>query len=325
MNTFGHNFRITVFGESHGECAGVVIDGVTPGLGLLEEDFLGDLDRRRAGITGSTARLEKDFPQIISGVFNGKTTGAPVTILFTNENKRPQDYSDFIGHPRPSHADLAARVKHNGFNDPRGGGMFSGRMTVCLVAAGVVAKKMLPHAVFETAPAEIGGCRDSAKFEEIIDAASAEGDSVGGIVQTTVTGLGAGYGEPFFDSAESVISHLLFSIPAVKGVEFGAGFASAAKKGSANNDMIIDDTGKTATNNDGGINGGITNGNSVIVRTAIKPTPSILKPQQTYNFANRRVEKLEIKGRHDACIVLRAAVAVEAAVAIALADLSARK
>lgn len=325
MNTFGHNFRLTVFGESHGEHVGIVMDGASPGLDLSENDFLHDLGRRRSGITGSTARLEKDLPKIISGVFSGRTTGAPVTILFANEDKRPRDYYDFINHPRPSHADLTARTKYKGFNDPRGGGMFSGRMTVCLVAAGVVAKKMLPQVTFETTPVEIGGCNDPSRFEEIINAASAEGDSLGGVIQTTVNGLTPGYGEPFFDSAESMISHLLFSIPAVKGVEFGAGFAAAAKKGSENNDIIIDGKGTTATNNDGGINGGITNGNPLIVRVAIKPVPSIQKPQHTYNFGSRRVEELEIKGRHDVCIALRASVVVESAIAIALADLSARK
>ncbi len=325
MDTFGHNFRLTVFGESHGDRVGVVIDGVPPGMSLSENDFLQDLGRRRSGITGSTARVEKDSPEIISGILNGKTTGTPVSILFANENKRPQDYANFTIHPRPSHADLTALTKYKGFNDPRGGGMFSGRMTLCLVAAGVVAKKILPHAVFETAPVEIGGCSDPAEFDKTISAAAAEGDSVGGIIQTTVNGAGPGYGEPFFDSAESVISHLLFSIPAVKGVEFGAGFASAAKKGSENNDIIIDGNGATATNNDGGINGGITNGNPIIVRVAIKPTPSISRPQLTYDFETGLMEKLEIKGRHDACIVSRASVVVEAAVAIALADLFSRK
>lgn len=325
MNSFGHNFSITVFGESHGECVGVVIDGVPPGVSISQTDFYHDLGRRRAVMPGTTARNEKDTPRIISGIYEGTSTGAPLTIIFENGDTRPDDYSHFTEHPRPSHADLTARIKYKGFNDPNGGGMFSGRLTVCLVAAGVVAKKLLPDVTFETKIAEIGGCDDPERFDEIINAVASEGNSVGAIVQTIVNGTGTGLGEPFFDSTESVISHLLFSIPAVKGVEFGAGFGVARKIGSENNDTIVNPNGTTLTNNDGGINGGITNGNPLIVRAAIKPTPSIYKPQHTYNFARGGIEKIEIKGRHDACIAPRAAVVIEAAVAIALADLSARR
>lgn len=324
MNSFGRNFRITLFGESHGGVVGVTVDGVAPGLELSAEDFRADLERRRGGNSkGATQRAERDEPQIISGVYNGRTTGAPVTILFRNEDTVPGDYGAFAAHPRPSHADLTASRKYGGFNDPRGGGMFSGRMTAGLVVAGVVAKKMLPGVRFETTVAEIGGCTDPARFDEIIGNAAAAGDSVGGIVRTVITGIPAGTGEPFFDSVESVMSHILFAVPGVKGVEFGAGFEAARLRGSENNDLIIDGAGTTATNNDGGVNGGIANGNPIVVRVAVKPAPSIAAGQETFNFETGRAETLEIKGRHDACIALRAAVVVEAVAAIALTDVMA--
>ena len=224
-------------------------------------------------------------------------------------------------HYRPSHADLVAYHKFAGFNDPRGGGHFSARLTVALVAAGVVAKKMLPASIrFATRLTEIGGCTDPERFNEVLHAAAADRDSVGGIVECRVQGVPLGLGQPFFDSAESMIAHLLFAVPAVKGVEFGSGFAGARLRGSENNDCFTDCDGTTATNNAGGINGGITNGNEIVVRAALKPTPSIGREQITYNLATNRVEPLEIHGRHDVCVALRGAVVVEAAVAIALAN-----
>lgn len=323
MNSIGHNFRITIFGESHGKAIGVTIDGIKQGIPLTPDDFRTDLDRRRSGsIQGTTPRHEDDIPEILSGIYNGLTTGTPVTILFRNNDIRSIDYKLLHFHPRPSHADLTAAVKYSGFNDPCGSGMFSGRMTVAIVAAGVVAKKMLPHITFSTCITEIGGLREQSKQADAISEAAAAGDSLGGVVEVTASGVKAGVGEPFFNSVESVAAHLMFSIPGVKGVEFGAGFESARSKGSINNDVITDSKGTTATNNDGGVNGGITNGNDIVMRVAFKPTPSISMPQQTFNITRGEICELIIGGRHDACIALRGAVVVESALAIALADLS---
>ncbi len=321
MNSFGRKFRVSIFGESHGEMLGVVLDGVPAGLRLNGEDFSDDIARRKSGAKGTTPRKESDTPSIVSGVFEGHTTGAPLTIVFSNDNTRSGDYSNLLSHPRPSHADWVANEKFGGNQDYRGGGHFSGRLTLCLVAAGVVAKKILSGIKFNADILEIGGCADPARFNEIIEQAMSVGDSVGGVIECRVSGLSAGTGEPFFDSAESIISHALFSIPAVKGVEFGAGFFVAKMKGSECNDPIIDASGKTGTNNSGGINGGITNGNDIVFRVAVRPTPSISTPQQTFNRSSGKVEELVVKGRHDACIALRAPVVVEAATAIALADL----
>lgn len=325
MNSWGQIFRVSIWGESHGQQVGVSIDGVPAGIALCEEDFSKDLDRRRAGAAGTTPRKESDLPHIVSGVYNGFTTGSPLTIEFVNENTQSGDYRNLVAHPRPSHADLVAQQKWNGYNDPRGGGHFSGRITLGLVAAGVVAKKILGQEVkFSTEIVEIGGEQDKAKFAEILESARTAQDSVGGVVECRVKEITAGLGEPFFDSAESLIAHLLFSVPAVKGVEFGKGFEAARMKGSEHNDAIIDKQGMTATNNAGGIVGGITNGNELVVRAAIKPTASIAREQATYNFESNKVEPLVIKGRHDVCIALRAAVVVESAIAIALADLKLR-
>lgn len=320
-NSFGDSFKIEIYGGSHTESLGVIISGVPQGLPLTEADFTADIDRRRAGAKGTTPRREGDVPHIVSGVENGVTTGDKLEIVFYNENTRSGDYDRLRVHPRPSHADLAARHKYGEKFDLRGGGIFSGRMTLLLVAAGVVAKKITAQAQYTSRIVEIGGCREPEHFESVVAAAQREGDSVGGVVECTVTGAGRDLGEPFFDSVESVAAHLLFSVPAVKGVEFGSGFEGVRLRGSERNDLIIDSLGTTATNNEGGINGGITNGNPVVVRVAIKPTPSIGRGQQTYNFESQRVEELNIGGRHDACIVLRAAVVVEAVMAIALAEL----
>lgn len=325
MNSWGQIFRVSIWGESHGPQVGVSIDGIPAGIALSEDDFCADLDRRRAGAAGTTPRKESDIPHIVSGVYNGFTTGSPLTIEFVNENTQSGDYRNLVKHPRPSHADLVAQQKWNGYNDPRGGGHFSGRITLGLVAAGVVAKKILDNdTVFSTEIIEIGGEQDKAKFAEILETARIAQDSVGGVVECRVKGISVGLGEPFFDSTESLIAHLLFSIPAVKGVEFGKGFEAARMKGSEHNDAIIDKQGMTATNNAGGIVGGITNGNEIVVRAAIKPTASIAREQSTYNFESGKVEPLIIKGRHDVCIAVRAAVVVESAIAIALADLKLR-
>ena len=325
MNSWGEIFRLSLWGESHGKQVGVSIDGVPAGIPLSEEDFAADLERRKAGAAGTTPRKESDIPHIVSGLYNGYTTGSPLTIEFLNENTRSGDYSSLVDHPRPSHADLVARQKWNGYNDPRGGGHFSGRITLGVVAAGVVAKKILGDEIcFRSEIIEIGGSRDKAQFENIIEQARMAQDSVGGIIECRVTGIPAGLGEPFFDSVESQIAHLLFAVPAVKGVEFGAGFEAAKMHGSEHNDMIIDAEGHTSTNHAGGVVGGITNGNEIIVRAAVKPTASISSEQQTFNFASGEIESLVIKGRHDVCIALRAAVVIESAIAIALADLKLR-
>jgi chorismate synthase len=325
MNSWGQIFRVSIWGESHGQQVGVSIDGVPAGIALCEADFSADLDRRRAGAAGTTPRKESDLPHIVSGVYNGFTTGSPLTIEFVNENTQSGDYRNLVKHPRPSHADLVAQQKWDGYNDPRGGGHFSGRITLGLVAAGVVAKKILGNtAEFSTEITEIGGIQDKVKFAEILESARTAQDSVGGVIECRAKGITTGLGEPFFDSAESLIAHLLFSVPAVKGVEFGKGFEAAKMNGSEHNDAIIDKCGTTATNNAGGIVGGITNGNEIVVRAAIKPTASIAQEQATFNFESNKVEPLVIKGRHDVCIALRAAVVVESAVAIALADLKLR-
>lgn len=325
MNSWGDKFRLTIWGESHGTQVGVSIDGVPAGIKLNEEDFATDLGRRRAGAAGTTPRKESDSPRIVSGLYNGFTTGSPLTIEFQNENTRSGDYSNLTIHPRPSHADWVAQQKYDGYNDPRGGGHFSGRITLGMVAAGVVAKKILGESVnFSTDIVEIGGQTDKTQWATIIDRAHHEQDSVGGIIECRVSGIEAGLGEPFFDSVESLAAHLLFAVPAVKGVEFGAGFAAAKMKGSEHNDPIINATGATLTNHAGGIVGGITNGNEIVARIAIKPTASISQAQQTFNFASGKIDELIIKGRHDVCITLRAAVVAEAALAIALADLKLR-
>lgn len=320
MNSYGSNFRVSIFGESHGNAIGVVLDGIPAGIPLAEEDFIADLDRRRSGAKGTTPRKESDAPHILSGVFDGCTTGAPLAILFENGNTISKDYSQFREIPRPGHADFTAQVKHNFFNDIRGGGHFSGRITLTLVAAGVVAKKILGNIKVNARITAIAGIDDPARWDAAIEAAMAEGDSVGGIVECICTDIPAGLGEPFFNSLESEIAHLAFAIPGVRGIEFGDGFAAAAMKGSEHNDCFIDTEGHTATNGAGGINGGISNGNPIVFRIAIKPTSSISKVQHTANFITGEIEEFSVKGRHDACIALRCPVIVEAIAAIALAQ-----
>ncbi len=322
MNRFGRIFSVSIFGESHGTTVGATIDGCPPGIPLCEEDLIPDLNRRKSGAKGTTPRKESDLPEIVTGVFDGHTTGAPITILFRNENTRSGDYGDLKSAPRPGHADFTAYHKYRGFADYRGGGHFSGRITLGLVAAGAVAKKILAPATVAARILEIGGCDDPDRFSEVIDRTVAARDSVGGLIECTAANLPVGLGEPFFDSAESLISHAVFSIPAVKGIEFGAGFRVCRMKGSENNDPIVGADGTTSTNHAGGINGGITNGNPIVFRVAVKPTPSISLPQQTIDLEQGTPRELTIRGRHDACIALRIPVIIEAAAAIVLADLS---
>lgn len=320
MNSYGAKFRISIFGESHGELIGVIMDGVPAGIPLCKEDLIADLDRRKSGAKGTTPRKESDMPHIVSGVFDGCTTGAPLTVVFENSNTISKDYSMFRSIPRPGHADFTAQVKHNFFNDIRGGGHFSGRITLALVVAGTVAKKIAAGVDISARITAIAGLEDPLKWDDAISEAMAEGDSVGGIVECICSNVPAGLGEPFFNSLESEIAHLAFSIPGVRGVEFGDGFAAAAMKGSEHNDCFIDTHGHTATNGAGGINGGISNGNPIVFRVAIKPTSSISKIQNTMNFITGKMEDFSVKGRHDACIALRCPVIVESVAAIALAQ-----
>ncbi|MBN1131429.1 MAG: chorismate synthase [Bacteroidales bacterium] len=317
MNSFGRLFRISIFGESHGASVGVLIDGAPAGIPLSIDDFRDDLVRRGAGTKGTTPRRESDIPKIMSGVFHDTTTGAPLLILFENQDVHSGDYAGFKDTPRPGHADFTAFRKFGGYEDYRGGGHFSGRLTLGLVAAGMLAKKMIAPVNVKGSLIEAGGESD---IDKAVDTALKEKDSIGGIVECRITQVPSSLGEPFFDSFESVLSHLVFAIPAIKGIEFGSGFRAAVMKGSEHNDVIISPDGATATNHAGGINGGITNGNEIIFRVAVKPASSIGKAQKTLNIKTERMEDLTVKGRHDACIAIRVPVVVEAAVSIVLAD-----
>ena len=350
MNTFGRKFRVSIFGESHGELIGVVLDGVPAGIELSAEEFAFDLGRRKSGAKGTTPRIEEDMPELVSGVYDGYTTGAPLTIVFKNMNTKSADYSQFAAMPRPGHADLTAALKWDNYQDPRGSGHFSGRLTLPIVAAGVVAKKMLNDlTILDEAPVrevsarivELGGisldsceqiatgealamtCGENdlpARWQEAIDMAMEEGDSLGAVVECSVPDIDPGYGEPFWDSVEAMIAHAVFSIPGVRGLEFGDGFQAARMKGSEHNDPIGAD-GRPMKNGAGGVNGGITNGAPLKFRVAFKPTSSIRKAQQTFNFETGEMDTLEVKGRHDACFALRTPVVVEAMTAIVLVNL----
>jgi chorismate synthase len=312
MNSFGNIFRITLYGESHGKEIGVVIDGCPAGIPLSENDILPDIERRKTGEYATSARTESDIPQIRSGIYREHTTGTPIMIAFRNENFRDEDYQ-FDGFFRPGHADYAAHIKYNGFNNPLGGGQFSGRMTLPIVAAGCIAKKIIPDV--EISATFLPECM--ANVEKAMP-----DDSAGGIVECKIRNLEAGIGEPFFNSLESLISHAIFSIPGAKAIEFGNGIASASMLGSEYNDCYTDEYGHTATNNCGGINGGISNGNEVVFRAYFHPTPSIAKKQHTFNFDTKQMQDFEIQGRHDVCYALRTPVIVEAMTAIVITDLT---
>jgi len=348
-NTFGTSVAVTIFGESHGENIGVVIDGVAPGI-VVDENYINHmLFLRRPDGKISTPRKETDNFKIVSGVINGRTTGTPITFMIPNENVKSDDYEKMQTIARPAHADYAAECKYHGFQDSRGGGHFSGRITAALVVAGAICRYALEQKgifigthvkkcagisdrEFSDLSADISilnqktfavlddSCEET-MTKAILDA-SVEGDSVGGVLETAIVGMPAGVGEPWFDSVESVLAHMMFSIPAVKGIEFGAGFSIADMKGSMANDPMKLENGKivTVTNNNGGINGGITNGMPIVFRTAIKPTPTIFKPQNTVDFQSMIETVLEPKGRHDPAIVHRARVVQDAAAAIALCD-----
>lgn len=326
MNSFGRRFRVSIFGESHGELIGVVMDGVPAGLELSEKDFEKDIIRRKSGAKGTTPRIEDDKPVIVSGIYEGHTTGAPLTVVFRNNNTRSDDYAMFEAMPRPGHADITAAMRWDDCNDPRGGGHFSGRLTLPVVAAGVVAKLILSDAtILDETPfsdvnariVEVGG---ETEWQDALEKAIKEGDSLGAIIECTVPDIDPGYGEPFWDSVESQIAHAVFAIPGVRGIEFGDGFAAARMRGSGHNDPIGPDS-RPLKNGAGGANGGITNGAPVRFRVAFKPTSSISREQTTFNFETGEMDTLAIPGRHDVCFALRAPVVVEAMTAIALADL----
>ena len=349
-NTFGQHLAVTLFGESHGPAIGAVLDGLCPGTPIDEENIRRMLRLRQPGGAISTARKEADEFQIISGVVNGVATGTPLTILIPNQDTRSGDYTAMQALMRPGHADYPAQCKYHGWQDTRGGGHFSGRLTAALVAAGGICHSALqakgiligthiarcagiPDRGFGDIPADIQDLSDrrfpvldsaaGEKMEQAILAAKAEGDSVGGVLETAVTGLPAGVGEPWFDTFEGMLSHILFSVPAVKGVEFGDGFALADKKGSQANDALRYENGTvvSATNHGGGIGGGITSGMPVIFRCAIKPTPSIAKAQETVDIVKKENATLEIHGRHDPAIVHRARIVIDAVTAIAVYDM----
>ena len=319
MNSFGTLFKVQIFGESHGACVGIVVDGCPAGLSLLQADFVIDMERRKGGKQkGTTPRQEDDMPIFKSGLFNDTTTGAPITMLFENNNTRSGDYEKQRSVPRPGHSDFTAHHKFGGFEDFRGGGHFSGRLTAALVGAGVIAKKLLKDIQVEAHIVSIGGETDLEKgLQKAID----QKDSVGGIVECVVKGLPIGLGEHFFDSVESLISHAVFAIPAIRGIEFGTGFAAASMYGVDHNDPILDASGKTKTNHAGGIVGGYTNGNDLVFRIAVKPTSSTPKDQITLNWETNEQEVFSVKGRHDLCIALRVPVVLEAVTALVLADL----
>lgn len=325
MNSFGRKFRLNIFGESHGAMVGIIIDGCPPGIEIAAQDFNFDLSRRQGCVAkGTTSRVEADTPLLLSGIFNGKTTGAPLTIGFENNNVRSADYEKIKNTPRPGHADFVAARKFDGMQDYRGGGHFSGRLTVCLTAAGLVAKKVIEKIQREASPVEISSTIIEIGGNNNLDAAIQEAiennDSIGGIVQCVVKNLPIGLGEPFFDSVESMLSHAVFSIPAIKGIEFGAGFMSAKMKGSEHNDPLLDKSGKTSTNHSGGIAGGLSNGNDLVFRVAVKPTSSTPKTQYSLNIDSNKVEEFKVEGRHDLCIALRVPVVLEAVTACVIAD-----
>ena len=349
-NSIGKEFVVTTFGESHGKVVGVVVDGCPAGLPISEMDFQLELDRRiPAEPKIVSARVEKDTAQILSGVFNGFTTGAPIAVMVENKETSSSDYEAIKDLPRPGHSDYPARIKYGGFNDYRGGGRFSGRVTVALIMAGTIAKKLLGKfdvdvLAYTSAIGQVktdrkfsaeeirknryvaaSRCPDLAcgeKMEAAIIKARKEGDSLGGIIEVLALGIPVGVGEPLFDSLDADLAKALFAVPAVKGVEFGVGFAAAQLKGSENNDayQIEDGEISSSTDNAGGILGGLSSGMPLMVRVAIKPTPSIAKEQKTVNLSKMENASLSVKGRHDPCVVPKAVPAIEAAVAITLAD-----
>lgn len=319
MNSIGHTFRVTSFGESHGVCVGVVIDGCPPGLVIDTEELQKEMNKRKATSRIHTARRETDEVQILSGVFEGKTTGAPLLCMIKNHDIDSSDYICFKTTPRPSHADFTQYVKYHGFGDHRGGGRSSGRITAGYVAAGYFAKKILGNVKIHACIKEVGGIKKNPEYA----LKKLKGDSVGGIIKVCVNNLPVGLGEPAFDTVEGEIAKAVFSIPGAKGIEFGAGFDLAHMKGSQANDEFCIQNGivKTKTNNSGGVLGGITNGMPLTFNVVIKPTPSISLPQDSVDLTKMEEKSITINGRHDPCIVFRAVPVVEAVTSMVLADL----
>jgi len=328
-NTIGNSLTVTLFGESHGKAIGAVLDGMPSGIKVDEEYIASQLTRRRPKDALSTPRQEKDEFSILSGVFEGRTTGTPICITIPNADTHSSDYGEMQYKMRPSHADYTANCRYNGFQDYRGGGHFSGRITAALVAAGALVLPALNKKgiCINTNILSVAGETAEEKRNEKILAAKSEGDSVGGVLETLITGVPAGVGEPWFDTVEGMLSHAIFSIPAVKGIEFGLGFNFADKKGSeANDQMYADgDSVKCYTNNNGGVMGGITNGMPIVFRTVIKPTPTISKEQKTVDISTMQNTTISARGRHDPCIVHRASVVVESVTALVIADMLSAK
>ena len=316
MNSFGRVFRVSIYGESHGPEIGVIIDSCPPGILLTPEDFETEINRRSTGKKGTSKRKESDIPIIKSGVYNNYTTGAPILICFENKNIDSSEY-EFDGFFRPGHADYTSFIKSSGYNDPRGGGHFSGRLTLPIIAAGVIARKLIKDVKITAVIEQIGGEK---KYEKLLDEVIKDKDSLGGVISCTVKNVQAGLGEPFFNSIESNLSAAIFSIPGVKAIEFGMGINSSTMRGSEYNDLYYNSKGHTKTNNSGGINGGITNGNEIFFRSYIRPTASIGKPQLTYNMNSNNMKQFIIEGRHDACFALRVPPIIEAIAAIVIAD-----
>ena len=330
MNTFGNKFRITLSGESHSPSIGVTLEGVPPGIPISLDELIAEIERRKPGEKGTTTRKESDTPHIIRGIEDGVTTGGSIRIVFHNRNIRPEDYRQFAEIPRPGHADMVRLQKYPAEKFTSGGGIFSGRMTLPLVAGGFIAKKIIAPVEITSEFVSIGKIEIPEQFsksphqyplfEKYLEEIVRANDSIGGIIRCTCRNIPVGLGEPFFESVESRISHLIFSIPGVRGIEFGDGFASTKMLGSEHNDPIGPDA-RPQKNGAGGVNGGITNGAPIVFRAAFKPTSSIRKAQQTFNFATGQMDELVVPGRHDACFALRAPIVVEAMTAIALADL----
>jgi len=320
MNSYGTLFKITLYGESHQNSIGVLVDGMPPGIFIDQEMIKKDLEKRKPGKIGTTTRIEDDEFKITSGVFNGYSTGSPIHLTIENKNVVSKDYENLKTHPRPGHADLVSKIKYNGFQDYRGGGRFSGRLTAPIVMAGTLAKMFLPFD-FSNELIQVGTLKDLTKIDDYLEEIAKTNDSVGGIILLKVKNIPIGIGEPFFQKLDAEIAKMLFSIPSVKAVEFGLGFDGINLLGSEFNDLIVDSKGKTKTNNSGGVTGGISNGNDLIIKVMIKPTSSIKKPQDTYDFESKLVKELKIEGRHDVCIARRAGIVLENAIAIVLADL----
>jgi chorismate synthase len=320
VNSYGRLFQVTLYGESHQDAIGVVIAGIPSGVLIDESKIKADLVKRQPGAIGTTPRKEADEFRITSGVFNGYSTGSPIHLMIENKNIQSKDYEHLKSHPRPGHADFVSNVKYQGFQDYRGGGRFSGRLTAALVAAGAIAKMIIPFELSHQL-LQVGNLTDLTLIDEYLEEVANIGDSVGGLIEIRASNMIVGLGEPFFNKLDSEIGKMMFSIPAVKGVEIGVGFDSLLMKGSTYNDEIIDAQGKTKTNHSGGVTGGLSNGNDLIVKVVIKPTSSIQKEQETFNFDTGKVESLKIGGRHDVCIARRVGIVLENALAIVLADL----